>query len=606
MKAFGLSGTPAVVFTLLATVALVLLAYLGWLIGQSARDGPPVGASPTPSQPPPVEVAIVDCAVTDGESVPTPDGLHVVHEIALDVESPSGLVYLPGSRTLGVVNSADSGALLHQVSLFGDAAGTSELPVDRADAVATGAAADADLVALDRIGRILSLVSRSPSGAIEAVVDTIDLRSADIGEITALDVDPRTQEIVVADSADQRLIRIPMRDLPRGRSGIGELIGACGADIQIDDIAGMAVHPSDGHVFTVSADGAVLREHDPAGRLLSERPMTDLLLPQITGLAFGPTADVTDAEDAQHLYLLTTESGSSAIVGVSFDAAPAPPAAAPRVPGALAARIGTSELSPPSSDPGGIAFDRANNRLIITDSEIDELPEFAGHTIFELRADGTWSGLGELRLSDEITDVAIDADGGRWFFSDDSAKQIIEVSLGPDEEFGTADDGARLISTAQFGSLDPEGIAFGQGSIFISDGVAAEIYRLSPGPDGIFNGVAPAGDDTVQHFDTARLGIGDPEGIAFDPDRGTLYLRGRDRREPIVEAATDGAPIVVIELDRELVRSAGGIELWPASDGSGALHLMIADRGADSGRSDVPNDGQLLEIRFDRPASDGG
>jgi hypothetical protein len=59
------------------------------------------------------------------------------------------------------------------------------------------------------------------------------------------------------------------------------------------------------------------------------------------------------------------------------------------------------------------------------------------------------------------------------------------------------------------------------------DGVGEEVYRLTPGNNGVFDGASPLGDDVVTHFDTSSLGAGDPEGITYNHITGTLFILSR-------------------------------------------------------------------------------
>ncbi len=604
MDALGLSGARAVAFAVLMLAALLLLGYTGWLLVANSRDRPASSlARPSPPEPPPITVA--ECDAEAATSAPTPDGVSEVQAFDVAATAPSGLAYLPGSRTLAMSQPSEGGAELVQVTLFGDAAGTTSLPVVDAIGLATGISPDSTQLVLHADQPGFSIITRTESGSVQTVEGSVDLRSTSAAGASGIDMDPEVNEVVLADLPGSRLVRIGMRDISRRATTIVEVAGAC--QVSLPPIGDgmrlfMAVRPADGNVFLTSGDGTLL-EVDRAGTFLSERDLSGIGLGQIQGMAFGPSADPTDPDDMQHLFMLSSDSGTPRISALSLGTSASSPPAVPQIPGAVVRRVQTSELSPLSSDPGGVSYDWSGERLIVTDSEIDELPEFAGSTVFALDADGRWSGLGTPALSNEITDVAIDPDSGRWFFTDDSAKAILQMEIGEDGVLGTSDDRTALISTSDFGSLDPEGITFGQGSLFVSDGVAAEVYRITPGADGVFNGVAPAGDDEVSSFDTGALGVADPEGIAFDRERGTLLLRGRDRREPTVEVATDGTLLTVITLDPEAIRSAGGLALMPASDGSGRINLVIADRGADNGRSDAPNDGQLVEISFDRPSA---
>lgn len=601
MDALGLSGARAVAFVVLMLAALLLLGYTGWLLVANSRDDP-ANSLVRPSPPEPPLIAVPECEPQAASTAPTPDGVSEVQAFDVEATAPAGLAYLPGSRTLAMSQPSEGGAELVQVTLFGDAAGTTSLPVTDAIDLATGISPDSPLLVLHVDQPEFSIIARTESGSVQTVERTVDLRSTNADGASGIDMDPEVDEVVIADLRGSRFVRIRMRDISRWAAAVA---AACQVSLPpIGDGPGlfMAVRPADGNIFLTSGDG-ILIEVDRAGSFLSERDVSGLGLGQIQGMAFGPSADPTDPDDVQHLFILSSDSETPRIRALSLGtSAPIPPAV-PQIAGAVVGRVQTSELSPPSSDPNGVTYDWGGERLIVTDSEIDELPEFAGSTVFALDADGRWSGLGTPALSNEITDVAIDPDSGRWFFTDDSAKAILQMEIGEDGVLGTSDDRTALISTSDFGSLDPEGITFGQGSLFVSDGVAAEVYRITPGADGVFNGVAPAGDDEVSSFDTSAFGIADPEGIAFDAERGTLLLRGRDRREPTVEVATDGTLLTVITLDPEAIRSAGGLALMPASDGSGRINLVIADRGADNGRSDAPNDGQLVEISFDRPSA---
>src|SRR5688572_29367341 len=79
-------------------------------------------------------------------------------------------------------------------------------------------------------------------------------------------------------------------------------------------------------------------------------------------------------------------------------------------------------------------------------------------------------------FSNEPTDVTVNPSNGHRFFADDISDKIFEVDLGRDGLYGTADDTRTSFSTRAFNSFDPEGLAFGQGSLFVSDGGGAEMY----------------------------------------------------------------------------------------------------------------------------------
>ncbi len=194
---------------------------------------------------------------------------------------------------------------------------------------------------------------------------------------------------------------------------------------------------------------------------------------------------------------------------------------------------------PPSTDPSGITL-LPNGHLLISDAEVEEppAPYFAGINLYEALTTGPLLATAStLAFNKEPTGVTINPSNGHLFFSDDSHENVFEVNLGPDGQYGTTDDIVTSFSTTPLSAstlVDPEGVAFGLGDLFVASGIgadgnAAAVYRVDPGHNGIFDGVPPAGDDVVvTRFDTTPLGVPDPEGVAFNSD--TNFGRLQDRR----------------------------------------------------------------------------
>ena len=99
---------------------------------------------------------------------------------------------------------------------------------------------------------------------------------------------------------------------------------------------------------------------------------------------------------------------------------------------------------------------------------------------------------------------------------------------GLDGVYGTADDLVSKFSTAAFGDTDPEDVAYdpASGHVFACDGAGIEIYDINP-----VNGIFGDGNDVVTHFDLARYGLRDCEGLGIDTSRNTLLaVDGRPTR----------------------------------------------------------------------------
>ena len=99
-------------------------------------------------------------------------------------------------------------------------------------------------------------------------------------------------------------------------------------------------------------------------------------------------------------------------------------------------------------------------------------------------------------------------------------------------------------STSAFGSTDPEDVAYdpASGHLFVCDGSGTEIYDVNP-----VNGMFGDGNDVVTHFDLARYGLRDCEGLGIDPSRNTL-LAVDWKTHAIYELSKGGALLRTLSL----------------------------------------------------------
>ncbi len=284
--------------------------------------------------------------------------------------------------------------------------------------------------------------------------------------------------------------------------------------------------------------------------------------------------------------------GFSAILPVEASAVPTVQATLVRV-------TETSKFTPPSPDPCGVVYLPDYNSLLISDSEVEEMPPYwTGKNLFQVTLSGTLiSTLTTAPFSDEPTGVAYDPVSKNFFFTDDDWGRVFILNPGPDRIYNTADDIVTYFSTRAFGSQDTEDVVFDsvRGHLLVVDGEGTEVYDISPGANGIFDGIPPAGDDVVTHFDTAAIGISDPEGIAFNPDNSHLYILGSNGR--IAETTIDGILLRYIDVSINL-GAGGGMTYGPASNDPAQRSIYIVARGVDNGANPNENDGKLYEISF--------
>jgi hypothetical protein len=252
-------------------------------------------------------------------------------------------------------------------------------------------------------------------------------------------------------------------------------------------------------------------------------------------------------------------------------------------------------------NPAGGAHIPSTNYLWICDSEVNEIPAlWTGVNVFKSNLLGNVdSTFGTLDFSNEPTGVAYNPNNQHLFFSDDNKKKIFEIDPGTDGNYGTTDDIISSFKTSDYGSNDPEGVTYDifQGHLFIADGVNAEVYELSPGANGIFDGVQPTGDDVVSNFDTAILGLNDPEGVDFSPDNGNLYIVSNSTNDNIVvETTTAGTEVSVIDITSLNAKNPGGLVYAPRSNNAQEKSLYIIARGIDNDSDPNENDGKIYEI----------
>ena len=380
--------------------------------------------------------------------------------------------------------------------------------------------------------------------------------------------DPATGEVFLLDAFARRMVRIEPDPIAGGGGEAallrGRVVSIPLADLQQADLRGIAFNPGDGHLYVMSPTENRLHELTREGRIVGSRDVTAMGLRDPRAMVFAPSGDRTDDPSVMSLYIADAGPAASDpaqtvaqptdgfVVEISLTEPPLPSAPEVTEAASLVRTIDTSRFSPASPDPSGLAYHPGRNHLLVSDGEVEEMNIWAGANVWETTLAGSVTETSStLRFSDEPTGVAYNPSNGHWFFSDDTSDRLVfEVALGSDGRVGTTDDTVTSFVTADFGSGDPEGIAYDtrRGYLYISDGVNAEIYQVRPGANGRFDGVAPAGDDQTSHFDTASKGLPDPEGVEYNADSDTLYIVSQGARI-VVETTVTGTTIRTIDVN---------------------------------------------------------
>jgi hypothetical protein len=114
----------------------------------------------------------------------------------------------------------------------------------------------------------------------------------------------------------------------------------------------------------------------------------------------------------------------------------------------------------------GLAYVASSGSLIVADSEVDEMTLFADANVFITSTGGALEGVfSTAEYTREPADVAVGARGRIVLFVDDVLDLVVKVRAGADRRWGTSDDLVSSFSTRSFGSRDPEGLGYVEGSV---------------------------------------------------------------------------------------------------------------------------------------------
>ena len=278
-------------------------------------------------------------------------------------------------------------------------------------------------------------------------------------------------------------------------------------------------------------------------------------------------------------------------------------------PSSVVTLVNTFQLSPRIIDPSGIEYISALDRLLVSDSEIDEEPSlFTGANLFELSRVGVLGNVGTSPDGPglEPSGLGYNPANGHVFLTSDDDDRIFEIAPGGDGIYGSADDAMTSFSTATFGALDAEDVAFdtAEGTLFVADGSSRKLFRIFPGSNGTFDGPSPTGDDTVTSFDLSGWGIVNLEGVGYRSSSDTLLVTDASPNDAIYEVTKDGFVLRYLSLNfldnLPGIVTVADVAIAPASNGSGQMNMYAVDRVADNGNPNdglpPPQDGRMFEL----------
>ena len=530
------------------------------------------------------------------------------------LRNPAGVVFIPTTNTLGI-SQIGSPSDVVLISIFPEnLEAVLDLPVAIPDtsslafSVKTNSfyffnSTDNELV---QIPMDFTDALSDPSR-----IKRFDLGHLDIERVQGITMDPDTGNLIILDAADPEIVVVapgPSNSFngeAAAREGRVRRFGPAG--LASGKPRGIAVNPNDNHIYVMSPSDGKIFKIAQTGRVVAFLDLAELSLENPLGMTFAASGNPTDDPGVMNLYIADggvaspdqQVPGGGQILELSLAEPISIDYSATALSASLVNTIDTSQWSPPSPDPAGVVYRAATDTLLVSDSEVNEMDIFEGKNFFEATRSGNLAGsFGTLAFSNEPTGLGINPSNGHIFVSDDTGiKAIYEVNVGTDGEIGTGDDIVNTIDTATYGQIDTEDVAYGEGKLFIADGVGEEVYIISPGSNGVFDGGSPDGDDLVAHFDTTIFGARDPEGIDYNPDSGTLFIVSRADNF-VFETTLNGAVINTIDIAFLNAVSPAGIAYAPSSQNPSVKNIYIAARGVDNGSDPDENDGKIYEITY--------
>ncbi|HXQ37027.1 MAG TPA: SdiA-regulated domain-containing protein, partial [Anaerolineales bacterium] len=548
-----------------------------------------------------------------------------LHTKEFGINNPNGLTFSPTASTFFVLNENEN---ITFITMGEDNAGTLSLPDVQTDPLNT---------AFDKKSESLYVLNRGKSELVKIKADDRGLPDASappiryavqafgIKDPQGIAFDQANGRLFVLDASDSQIVSIA----PHAALGFDATEAVRSNKIQktplkklgLGLLKGLAYNPGNGHLYVSDPSQKKLYELTQDGAIVSTFDLASLGINNPSAMTFAPSVDNTDDPNIYDLFILDngltaktglfsftstrqqTASSDGQIVELSLVAPLTLPPGTTLLPATLVHIIDTSKAAwnPSAPDPAGVDYWPLTNKLLISDSEVEEMPNyFQGKNVFQSSTSGTLGATcSTTSFSNEPTGVAINPNNNHIFFSDDTGSndKVSEVSLGSDGAYCTSDDSVTVTNVAtSFGATDAEDVAYGNNTLFISDGVNAEVYKVPLGSNGVLGG----GDDgPVTHFDTAALGFHDMEGLGFNSDSGTVFIISSTGTERYLgETTTTGTLLRAYDLS--LMGSGGNkrsdVTYAPGSQNPGIKNIYIASRNVDNDNNSQENDGQVWEV----------
>ena len=566
--------------------------------------------------------------------------LRIVRSLSMKeygANTPKGLAFSPDANTFFVLEESGNLAL---VTMYEDNAGALMLSDIQADPL--NAAFDkksGSLFVLDRGKSELVKVKADQKGVPNANSsrERFAIHGFGIKDAQGITFDVESGRLFVLDAGDSQIISIT----PHASLGFdaNEAIKSNKVEkitlkkLGLGMLKGLAYNPSNGHLYVAEPVQKKLYELTQDGTLVSTFDLASLGINNPSAMTFAPSVDNTDNPNIYDLFLLDdgqttqakrglfsftstrqqTSTSGGQIVELSLVIPMALPPGTTVLPATLVNLIQTSQWNPPSPDPSGVDYWPARQSLLIDDSEVEEMSIYDGKNVFESTTSGTLVSTCDTTppspgFTSEPTGMAINPTNSHFFISADegSNDKVYEGILGSSGNSCTFTSVVIHNVATLYGATDAEDVAYGNNTLFIADGVNAEVYRIPLGANGVLGG----GDDgATTHFDTAALGFHDLEGLGYNADSDTVFIISSTGTEQYMGETTPSGTLLR-GYDLSLMGSGGNkrsdVTYAPSSnpnDPPDHKNIYIVSRNVDNNSNPNENDGQIWEISISGPGT---
>ncbi|HEU4419723.1 MAG TPA: hypothetical protein VFT55_12360, partial [Planctomycetota bacterium] len=237
-------------------------------------------------------------------------------------------------------------------------------------------------------------------------------------------IDGKSEQVVLLDAARPSLLRIDLADLRAGNARfLSQPLPAAWSTV-----SGIAFDFARDRILGFDAATGELLQHPAVdGRIEAG---TLRRLSRVISFGFAPTG--TGEHDlfvASGDRRMLTDQWTWNAAGIDDETA------------TLRASVITSSWVPPSPDPSGITYDALNDRLVVADSEVDEMTIYAGVNVYETSRTGTLARTStSVAYTPEPAGLTLDSATRSFYFSDDDRDRIYVAGAGADGLLNTADD----------------------------------------------------------------------------------------------------------------------------------------------------------------------